>query len=159
MKNIFRKAVQKVRNTATEVVRAVKENPGTFLVSAAAIAMVAVPVVTAARESRKTANWLNSTTKTENVQPMMYNVEVVLDAVQNTYNAYKAGYEAEPESDHINLVKYGFTKKDAWVLSELGLCDGADDTQVGKVHMFYLTPEEKNHLEHLPFICKENTDA
>lgn len=89
----------------------------------------------------------------------MYNVEVVLDAVQNTYNAYKAGYEAEPESDHINLVKYGFTRKDALVLSELGLCDGADDAKAGKVHMFYLTPEEKNRLEHLPFVCKEQTDA
>nr|DAY33170.1 MAG TPA: hypothetical protein [Caudoviricetes sp.] len=127
MKNIFRKTVKKVRETAAKV-------------------------------SRKTVNWLNSTTETENVQPMMYNAEVVLDAVQNTYNAYKAGYEAEPESKHINLVKYGFTRKDAWVLSELGLCDGAD-AQEGTVHMFYLTPEEKNHLEHVPFICKEQTDA
>lgn len=108
---------------------------------------------------RKTVNWLNSTTETENVQPMMYNVEVVLDAVQNTYNAYKAGYEAEPESKHINLVKYGFTRKDAWVLSELGLCDGADDPKEGTVHMFYLTPEEKKRLEHVPFIYKENPDA
>ena len=89
----------------------------------------------------------------------MYNVEVVLEAVQNTYNAYKAGYEAEPESNHPNLVKYGFTRKDAWVLSELGLCDGADDAKGGTVHMFYLTPEEKNRLEHVPFICKENPDA
>lgn len=158
MKNIFRKTVKKVRDTAAKVSRTVKKHPEVAVLGVAAVVTGAV-YAWAAHDSRKTVNWLNSTTETENVQPMMYNVEVIFDAVQNTYNAFKAGYEAEPESDHINLVKYGFTKKDAWVLSELGLCDGADDTQVGKVHMFYLTPEEKNHLEHLPFICKENTDA
>ena len=156
MTNIFRKTVKKVRETAAKVSRTVKEHPEVAVLGVAA-AVTGVVYAWAAHDSRKTVNWLNSTTKTENVQPMMYNVEVVLEAVQNTYNAYKAGYEAEPESDRINLVKYGFTKKDAWVLSELGLCD--DDTKVGKVHMFYLTPEEKNHLEHLPFVCKENTDA
>lgn len=158
MKNIFRKTVQKVRNTTAKVFRTAKEDPEVAVLGVAA-SVTGVVYAWAAHNSRKTVNWLNSTTETENVQPMMYNVEVILDAVQNTYNAFKAGYEAEPESDHINLVKYGFTKKDAWVLSELGLCDGADDTQVGKVHMFYLTPEEKNHLEHLPFICKENPNA
>ena len=158
MKNIFRKAVQKVRKTAAKVSRTVKKHPEVAVLGVAAAVTGAV-YAWAAHDSRKTVNWLNSATETENVQPMMYNVEVVLDAVQNTYNAFKAGYEAEPESDHINLVKYGFTKKDAWVLSEFGFCDGADDTQVGKVHMFYLTPEEKKHLEHLPFIMKENTDA
>lgn len=35
----------------------------------------------------------------------------------------------------------------------------ADDAKGGTVHMFYLTPEEKNRLEHVPFICKENPDA
>ena len=158
MKNIFRKTVKKVRETAAKVSRTVKEHPEVAVLGVAAAVTGAV-YAWAAHDSRKTVNWLNSTTETENVQPMMYNVEVVFDAVQNAYNAFKAGYEAEPESDHINLVKYGFTKKDAWVLSELGLCDGADDTQVGKVHMFYLTPEEKNHLENLPFICKENPNA
>lgn len=156
MKNIFRKTVKKVRETAAKVSRTVKEHPEVAVLGVAA-AVTGVVYAWAANDSRKTVNWLNSTTETENVQPMMYNVEVVLDAVQNTYNAYKAGYEAEPESDRINLVKYGFTRKDACVLSELGLCD--DDAQVGKVHMFYLTPEEKNHLEHLPFICKETPDA
>lgn len=158
MKNIFRKTVKKVRETAAKVSRTVKEHPEVAVLGVAA-AVTGVVYAWAAHDSRKTVNWLNSTTETENVQPMMYNVEVILDAVQNTYNAYKAGYEAEPESDRINLVKYGFTRKDAWVLSELGLCDGADDAQVGKVHMFYLTPEEKNRLEHVPFICKENPDA
>lgn len=158
MKNIFRKTVQKVRETAAKVSRTVKEHPEVAVLGVAA-AVTGVVYAWAAHDSRKTVNWLNSTTETENTQPVMYNVEVVLEAVQNTYNAYKAGYEAEPESNHPNLVKYGFTRKDAWVLSELGLCDGADDAQVGKVHMFYLTPEEKNRLEHVPFICKENPDA
>lgn len=158
MKNIFRKTVQKVRETAAKVSRTVKEHPEAAVLGVAA-AVTGVVYAWAAHDSRKTVNWLNSTTETENVQPMMYNVEVVLDAVQNTYNAYKAGYEAEPESDSINLVKYGFTRKDAWVLSELGLCDGADNAQVGKVHMFYLTPEEKKRLERVPFIYKEKTDA
>ena len=158
MKNIFRKTVKKVRGTAAKVFRTVKEHPEVGVLGVAA-AVTGVVYAWAAHDSRKTANWLNSTTETENVQPLMYNVEVVLDAVQNTYNAYKADYEAEPESDRVNLVKYGFTRKDAWVLSELGLCDGADDPQVGKVHMFYLTPEEKKHLERVPFICKENPDA
>lgn len=157
MKNIFRKTVKKVRETAAKVSRTVKEHPEVAVLGVAA-AVTGVVYAWAAHDSRKTVNWLNSTTETENVQPMMYNVEVVLDAVQNTYNAYKAGYEAEPESDRINLVKYGFTRKDAWVLSKLGLCDGTD-IQVGKVYMFYLTPEEKNRLEHAPFIYKENPDA
>lgn len=158
MKNIFRKTVKKVRETAAKVSQTVKEHPEVAVLGVAA-AVTGIVYAWAAHDSRKTVNWLNSTTETENGQPVMYNVEVVLDAVQNAYNAYKAGYEAEPESDRINLVKYGFTRKDAWVLSELGLCDGADDAQVGKVHMFYLTPEEKKHLEHLPFICKETPDA
>lgn len=158
MKNIFRKTAKKVRETAAKVSRTVKKHPEVAVLGVAA-AVTGVVYAWAAHDSRKTVNWLNSTTETENVQTMMYNVEVVLEAVQNTYNAFKAGYEAEPESDHINLVKYGFTKKDAWVLSELGLCDGTDDTQAGKVHMFYLTPEEKNHLERLPFVCKGYTDA
>lgn len=158
MKNIFRKAVQKVRNTTAKVFRTVKEHPEVAVLGVTA-AVTGVVYAWAAHESRKTANWLNSATETENVQPMMYNVEEVFNAVQNAYNAYKAGYEAEPESDRVNLVKYGFTRKDAWVLSELGLCDGADDAQAGKVHMFYLTPEEKKHLEHIPFVCKEPTDA
>lgn len=158
MKNIFRKTFQKVRNTAAKVSRTVKEHPEAAVLGVAA-AVTGVVYAWAAHDSRKTVDWLNSTTETENVQPMMYNVEFILDAVQNTYNAYKAGYEAEPESDYINLAKYGFTRKDAWVLSELGLCDGADDAQVGKVHMFYLTPEEKKHLERVPFICKENPNA
>lgn len=157
MKNIFRKTVKKVRETAAKVSRTVKEHPEVAVLGVAAAVTGAV-YAWAAYDSRKTVNWLNSTTETENVQPMMYNVEVVLDAVQNTYNAYKAGYEAEPESKHINLVKYGFTRKDAWVLSELGLCDGAD-AQEGTVHMFYLTPEEKKRLENVPFIYKENPDA
>lgn len=158
MKNFFRKTVKKVRETAAKVSRTVKEHPEVAVLGVAA-AVTGVVYAWAAHDSRKTVNWLNSTTETENVQPMMYNVEVVLDAVQNTYNAYKAGYEAEPESKHINLVKYGFTRKDAWVLSELGLCDGADDSKGGTVHMFYLTPEEKKRLEHVPFIYKENPDA
>lgn len=157
MKNIFRKTVKKVRETAAKVSRTVKEHPEVAVLGVAAVVTGAV-YAWAAHDSRKTVNWLNSTTETENVQPMMYNVEVVLDAVQNTYNAYKAGYEAEPESKHIDLVKYGFTRKDAWVLSELGLCDGAD-AQEGTVHMFYLTPEEKKRLERVPFVCKENPDA
>lgn len=156
MKNIFRKAVKKVRETAAKVSRIVKEHPEVAVLGAAA-AVTGVVYAWAAHESRKTVNWLNSATETENIQPIMYNVEEVFNAVQNAYNAYKAGYEAEPESDRINLVKYGFTRKDAWVLSELGLC--ADNGQVGKVHMFYLTPEEKKRLERVPFIYKEKTDA
>ena len=155
MKNIFRKTVQKVRKTAAKVSRIVKEHPEVAVLGVAA-AVTGVVYAWAAYDSRKTVERLNNATEAENIQPMMYNVEEVFNAVQNTYNAYKAGYEAEPESDRVNLVKYGFTKKDAWVLSELGLYDGA---QTGKVHMFYLTPEEKKHLEHIPFICKEATDA
>lgn len=124
MKNIFRKTVKKVRETAAKVSRTVKEHPEVAVLGVAA-AVTGVVYAWAAHDSRKTVNWLNSTTETENTQPVMY----------------------------------GFTRKDAWVLSELGLCDGADDAKGGTVHMFYLTPEEKNRLEHVPFICKENPDA
>ena len=152
MKNIFRKTVQKVRETAGKVVNTVKEEPSLIFAGVALTAVGASLIGTMLEFAKPTKT-------SGNDQVFLYNVETVLDAVQNTYNAFKAGYEAEPESGRINLVKYGFTRKDAWVLSELGLCDGADDAQVGKVHMFYLTPEEKNHLEHVPFICKEATDA
>ena len=152
MKNIFRKAVQKVRETAAKVSRVVKEHPEVAVLSVAA-AVTGVVYAWAAYDSRKTVNRLNS------YAIPLYDVKTVRDAVQNAYDAYKAGYEAEPEAEHINLVKYGFTRESAWMLADLGLCDGACDSQTGRLHMFYLTPDEKKKLQHTPFDVLAESDG
>lgn len=66
MKNIFRKTVEKVRETAAKVSRTVKEHPEVAVLGVAA-AVTGVVYAWAAHDSRKTVNWLNSTTITENV--------------------------------------------------------------------------------------------
>lgn len=135
MKNIFRKTVKKVRETAAKVSRTVKEEP-TLIFAGVALTAVGVTLIGTMLEFAKP-------TKTSgNGQVFLYNVETVLDAVQNARDAFKAGYEAEPDADAVNLVKYGFTRDSAEVLSMLGLCDGPE-VKRGNIHMFYHTPDEK----------------
>lgn len=133
MKNIFRKAVQKVRNTTTKVFNTIQENPALGVAAAGVVLML--------------GGTIYKVLKTEPVKNSadipFYNVEAVLKAVQNAHDAFKAGHEAEPDTVAVNLAKYGFTKESAWMLSQLGLCEGPDAPK-SAVHMFYYTPDEPN---------------
>lgn len=134
MKNIFRKTIQKVHNTAGKVTRTVKEEPS-LIFAGVALTAVGVTLIGTMLEFAKP-------TKTSgNGQVFLYNVETVLDAVQNARDAFKAGHEAEPDADAVNLVKYGFTRDSAEVLSMLGLCDGPE-VKRGRIYMTYYTPDE-----------------
>ena len=151
MKNIFRKAVQKVRNTAVEVTRIVKEEPS-LIFAGVALTAVGVTLIGTMLEFAKP-------TKTSgNGQVFLYNVETLLDAVQNAHDAFKAGHEAEPDADAVNLVKYGFTRESAEVLSMLGLCD-SPEVKRGNTYMVYHTPDEKDQFHFGQTIQTENPDA
>jgi hypothetical protein len=151
MKNIFRKTVKKVRETAAKVSRTVKEEP-TLIFAGVALTAVGVTLIGTMLEFAKP----NKTSG--NGQVFLYNVETVLDAVQNARDAFKAGYEAEPDADAVNLVKYGFTRDSAEVLSMLGLCDGPE-VKRGNVYMTYHTPDEKEPFYFGQTIQTEKPDA
>lgn len=151
MKNIFRKAVQKVRNTTVKVTRTVKEEPS-LIFAGVALTAVGVTLIGTMLEFAKP-------TKTSgNGQVFLYNVETVLDAVQNARDAFKAGHEAEPDADAVNLVKYGFTRDSAEVLSMLGLCD-SPEVKRGNIHMIYHTPDEKDQWHFGQTIQTEEPNA
>lgn len=151
MKNIFRKTVQKVRNTAGKVTRTVKEEPS-LIFAGVALTAIGVTLIGTMLEFAKP----NKTSG--NGQVFFYNVETVLDAVQNARDAFKAGHEAEPDADAVNLVKYGFTRDSAEVLSMLGLCDGPE-VKRGNVYMTYNTPDEKEPFYFGQTIQTEKPDA
>ena len=151
MKNIFHKTVKKVRETAAKVSRTVKEEP-TLIFAGVALTAVGVTLIGTMLEFAKP----NKTSG--NGQVFLYNVETVLDAVQNARDAFKAGYEAEPDADAVNLVKYGFTRDSAEVLSMLGLCDGPE-VKRGNIRMFYPTPDEKDQVAFGQTIQTEKPDA
>ena len=138
MKNIFRKAVQKVRNTTAKVFNTIQENPA--LGGAIYKILKAEPV---AKNSDNTR---------------MYNVEAVLKAVQNAHDAFKAGHEAEPDTVAVNLAKYGFTRESALMLSHLGLCTNPNKPK-GVVNMFYYTPDEPNDATFLRTEWDSDADA
>ena len=151
MKNIFRKTVKKVRETAAKVSRTLKEEP-TLIFAGVALTAVGVTLIGTMLEFAK------PTKTSDNGQVFLYNVETVLDAVQNARDAFKAGYEAEPDADAVNLVKYGFTRDSAEVLSMLGLCDGPE-VKRGNIHMFYHAPDEKDQCHFGQTMQTEKPDA
>ena len=144
MKNIFRKAVQKVRNTTTKVFDTIKENPTLGVAAAGVVLML--------------GGTIYKVLKAEPDDTRMYNVEAVLKAVQNAHDAFKAGHETEPDTVAVNLVKYGFTRESAWVLNQLGLCSSPNEPK-GVVHMFYYTPDEPNDATFLRTEWESDTDA
>lgn len=140
MKNIFRKAVQKVRETAAKVVDTIESHPELILAGVGAV-VIGTATGLAIRESRKTAATLNECHSgqyymegPDGLPVPCHNVETVLDAVQNVYDAFKAGYEADPDGQRINLVKYGMTRESALTLHDLGLCPDP----IGKRSAVYL---------------------
>mgnify|MGYP004704044813 CR=1 FL=1 len=148
MKNIFRKAVKKVRNTTAKVFNTIQENPILGVAAAGVVLML--------------GGTIYKVLKTEPVKTSadtrMYNVEAVLKAVQNAHDAFKAGHEAEPDTLAVNLAKYGFTKESAWVLSQLGLCKGPEAPK-SAVRLYYYTPEEPEGATFLRTEWDEETDA
>lgn len=144
MKNIFRKAVKKVRNTTTKVFNTIQENPSLGMAAAGAVLCL--------------GGVIYKVLKVEPDDTRMYNVEVVLKAVQNAHDAFKAGHEAEPGTAAVNLVKYGFTRENAWVLSQLGLCTSPNEPK-GVVNMFYYTPDEPDDATFLRTEWEQDTDA
>lgn len=148
MKNIFRKAVQKVRNTTTKVFNTIQENPTLGVAAAGVVLMLGGTICTVLKPAPN---------KTSADIPF-YNVEAVLKAIQNAHDAFKTGHEAEPDSVAVNLAKYGFTKESAWMLSQLGLCTSPNEPE-GAVHMFYYTPEEPEGATFLRTEWESDTDA
>ena len=149
MKNIFRKAVQKVRNTAANVFYTIQENPMLGVAAAGAVLCLGGAIYKILKAESVAKNSDNT---------RMYNVEAVLKAVQNAHDAFKAGHEAEPDTVAVNLAKYGFTRESAWMLSELGLCTNPDKPK-GVVNMFYYTPDEPNDATFLRTEWDSDADA
>ena len=144
MKNIFRKAIQKVRNTAVDAFYAIKENPELAVLAAGAV-ISGVAVGATINQARKEAKWMNNGAAVEDLPN--YNVTTVLNTIQHVHDAFEAAHKAEPESESTNLAKYGMTREDAWYLEQLGLATGSD-TNYCQTRLFYAVP-----------VQTENTDA
>lgn len=149
MKNIFRKAVQKVRNTTAKVFNTIQENPALGMAAAGTVLCLGGAIYKILKAEPVAKNSDNT---------RMYNVEAVLKAVQNAHDAFKAGHEAEPDTVAVNLVKYGFTRESAWMLSQLGLCTDPNKPK-GVVNMFYYTPDEPNDATFLRTEWDSDADA
>lgn len=138
MKNIFRKAAQKVRNTVSDAFYAIKENPE-FAVLAAGAVISGVAVGATIRQAKKEAAWMNNGVAVEDLPN--YNVTTVLNAIQHAHDAFEAAYKADPEAESANLAKYGMTREDAWYLEQIGLATGSD-TNHCRTRLFYVAPEQ-----------------
>lgn len=121
MKNIFRKTIQKVRNTVSDAFYAIKENPELAVLAAGAV-ISGVAVGVTIRQAKKEAAWLNNCVDVEDLPP--YNIDVVIKALSNIRDAFHNGYENKPEdagADYCpNLAKYGATIDDFRVMQECG---------------------------------------
>ncbi len=138
MKNIFRKAVQKVRNTTVKVFNTIQENPELAVLAAGAI-ISGVAVGVTIRQAKKEAAWMNNGVAVEDLPS--YNVTTVLNAVQHAHDAFEAARKADPDAESANLAKYGMTREDAWYLEQIGLASGSD-TNHCRTRLFYVAPEQ-----------------
>lgn len=146
MKNIFRKTVQKVRNTAAKVFNTIQENPTPSVAAAGVVLMLGGTIY-------------NILKAEPDMQLALYNVRCVRDAVQNAYEAFEAGRAAEPEAKSINIAKYGFTNNNAKYLGEIGLCSGVTDKHCGSVNMFFMEPDDYDTFHHIHAVWDENNNA
>lgn len=149
MKNIFRKAVKKVRNTTAKVFNTIREDPMLGVAAAGVVLMLGGAIYKVPKTEPVAKNSDNT---------RMYDVEAVLKAVQNAHDAFKAGHEAEPDTLAVNLAKYGFTKESAWMLSQLGLCKDPDAPK-SAVHLYYYSPEEPEGATFLRTKWESDADA
>lgn len=146
MKNIFRKAVQKVRNTTTKVFITIQENPTLGVAAAGVVLMLGGTIY-------------NILKAEPDMQLALYNVRCVRDAVQNAYEAFETGRAAEPEAKSINIAKYGFTNDNAKYLGEIGLCSGVTDKHCGSVNMFFMEPDAYDTFCHIHAIWDESNNV
>lgn len=146
MKNIFRKTVQKVRNTTAKVFNTIQENPTLGVAAAGVVLMLGETIYKILKAE-------------PDMQLALYNVRCVRDAVQNAYEAFEAGRAAEPEAKSINIAKYGFTNDNAKYLGEFGLCSGVTDKHCGSVNMFFMEPDAYDTFCHIHAIWDESSNA
>ena len=138
MKNIFRKAVQKVRNTTTKVFNTIQENPELAILAAGAV-ISGVAVGATIRQAKKEATLMNNGVAVEDLPS--YNVTTVLNTIQHVHDAFEAAHKAGAEGESINLAKYGMTREDAWYLEQIGLATGSD-TNHCQTRLFYAAPKQ-----------------
>lgn len=123
MKNIFRKTIQKVRNTAAKAVDAMREHPELCTLGVFAALTIGTAMGQAIREHRKgikLANLLNDDTTA-------LNAEVVLNVFEHVHEALKTAHE-NGDIDSENRLKIStdiVTRDDADVLSGLRLYNEA----------------------------------
>lgn len=137
MKNIFRKTVQKVRETAAKVSHIVKENQELIL-SGVALAAVGASLIGIIRDARKTpsadVDWLNN-------DAAALNTEVALTAFEHVQEAFKTALK-NGDIDDENRLKISpdiVTRDDADLLSDLRLYNDAS----GMLNISY-TPDRKD---------------
>lgn len=132
MKNIFRKAVQKVRNTTAKVFYTIKENPMLGVAAAA----VTVSLGGAIYQLLKPApEWSNDGTTA-------LNVDVALRAVKHVHEAFETALK-NGDIDDENRLKISsdiVTRDDADLLSDLRLYNDA----TGMLNISY-TPDHRDY--------------
>lgn len=115
MKNIFRKAVQKVRNTTAKVFRIASQNPELIL-AGVVLATLSSSVIDIIRDSRKTADYSHK-----------IDGGAALTALKHVQQAFENAYKNK-DFDSQNRLKIStdiVTRDDADVLSELRLYNDA----------------------------------
>lgn len=86
MKNIFRKAVQKVRNTTAKVFNTIRENSTLGVAAAGVVLMLGGTIYKILK------------TDEEVFGPIGYDADSLAKTFQHVYDAFKAGYESSEES-------------------------------------------------------------
>lgn len=135
MKNIFRKTVQKVRETAKKVARITSQNPERIL-AGVALAAVSASLIDVILKSRKTDEEVDIFN-----DAVALNAEVVLTTFKHVQEAFKTALE-NGDIDNENRLKISpdiVTRDDADLLSDLRLYNDAS----GMLNISY-TPDRKD---------------
>ena len=135
MKNIFRKTVQKVRETAKKVARITSQNPERIL-AGVALAAVSASLIDVILKSRKTDEEVDIFN-----DAVALNAEVVLTTFKHVQEAFKTALE-NGDIDNENRLKISpdiVTRDDADLLSDLRLYNDAS----GMMNISY-TPDRKD---------------
>lgn len=132
MKNIFRKAVQKVRNTTTKVFNTIQENPTLCVAAAGVVLMLGGTIY---KVLKPAPEWSNDGTTA-------LNVDVALRAVKHVHEAFETALE-NGDIDDENRLKISsdiVTRDDADLLSDLRLYNDA----TGMLNISYM-PDRRDY--------------
>lgn len=132
MKNIFRKAVQKVRNTTTKVFNTIQENPTLCVAAAGVVLMLGGTIY---KVLKPAPEWSNDGTTA-------LNVDVALRAVKRVHEAFETALE-NGDIDDENRLKISsdiVTRDDADLLSDLRLYNDA----TGMLNISYM-PDRRDY--------------